>query len=260
MKVLQVEQGGEAWARARAGVITASMVKTIRAKAGGLTEQQALYVEAIKAGKPGAEAMALAGYKKAPSAEAVERALAGLPVGEWSDTAKNYAMKLAIERLSGRPLGDDEFNPWQAVRGQVLEEDARRELELRLDVLVEPAGFVVTDDGLFGCSADGFVGDDAGAEFKCYLAPTQLRPILLSGDYSMVVDQCQFGMALTGRRRWYFGLYLPDLRCIGRHFTPFVLERDDDLIDRMWADLLEFNGLVESYMGKLRAGVQGAAC
>lgn len=258
MKIVPVEQGGEAWHRARAGVITASMVKTIRAKVGGLTDQQAAYVAAIKSGKDQAAAMAVAGYKKAPSAEAVERALAGLPTGDWSDAAKNYAMKLAIERLSGGPLGDDEFNPWQAARGHGLEEDARRELELRLDVLVEEAGFVTTDDGLFGCSADGFIGDDAGAEFKCFLAPSQLRPILLSGDHSTVYDQCQFGMALTGRRRWYFGLYLPDLRHIGRHFTPFVLERDDEFIDAMWPDLLDFNRLVEWYMQQLRDGAPGA--
>ncbi len=258
MKVLKVEQGGEAWHRARAGVITASMVKTIRAKVGGLTDQQSMFVKLLQDGCPESDAIAAAGYKKRPSAAAIEQALAGQPVGDWSETAKNYAMKLAIERLSGGPLGDDEFNPWQAARGQGLEEDARRELELRLDVLVEEAGFVTTDDGLFGCSADGFIGDDAGAEFKCFLAPSQLRPILLYGDHSTVDDQCQFGMALTGRRRWYFGLYLPDLRHIGRHFTPFVIDRDDEHIDAMWSDLLDFNRLVEGYMQQLRSGAPGA--
>ncbi len=254
MMIVNVDQGGEAWFRARAGVITASMVSTIRAKVGGLTEQQAKYVQAVKSGMSSADAMAAAGYKSAPRAEAIEKAIAGLPVGDWSDASKNYAFRLAIERLSKAPLGDDGYHPWQAERGIALEEDARRELELRIGDMVEPAGFVMTEDRLFGASADGLVGSDAGAEFKCYLSPSKLRPILLDGSTDDVRDQCQMGMAITGRRRWYFGLYLPALRCIGRDFTMMVIERDDDYIDAMWLDLLDFNCLVEKYVADLMSG------
>lgn len=251
MIVHPVTQGTEDWHRVRAGAITASMVDIVRAKVGALTKQQAIYVEAIKKGIPEAGALIAAGYKKNPSAESVEKALAGMPVGDWSDTAKNYAFKLAIERITRKPLGDDEFNVWQAVRGQKLEEEARMEHELAADVMVDTCGFVTTDDGKFGASADGLIGEREGAEYKCYLATSKLRPILLDGDTSFVFGQCQMNMALTGRARWHFGLYLPDLREIKRHFTLILIERDDDWIEGMWEDLLAFDKLVESYRARL---------
>ncbi len=246
-------QGSAEWHRARAGVITASMVDVIRNKVNGLDEKQAAYVAAIKAGASEADAMLQAGYKSKPRAAAIDVALAGQTPGEWSDAAKNYAFKLAIERISGTALGDDEFNPWQAVRGSKLEEEARMEHELAADVVVERVGFVTTDDGRFGASADGWIGDKGGAEYKCYLTTAKLRPILLDGDTRFVYGQCQLNMELSGRDWWHFGLYLPDLRVIGRHFTLITVERDEAYIEAMWRDLLAFDALVESYRERLMA-------
>lgn len=254
MIIHPVAQGGEAWHRIRSGVVTASMVDVVRAKVNGLDERQAAYVKAIQAGADEKQAMAMAGYKNRPQAVGIERALAGMPVGEWSDAAKNYAFKLAIERITGAPLGDDEFNPWQAQRGSKLEEEARMEHEIHADVTVQVAGFVTTDDGRFGASADGLIGDDEGAEYKCFLTTSKLRPILLDADTSMVFGQCQMNMALTDRVRWHFGLYLPDLRPIRRHFTLIVIERDDEWIKGMWADLEDFDRLVEDYRARLLRG------
>lgn len=251
MIVHKVTQGSEDWHRVRAGAVTASMIDAIRAKVGMLTEQQATYVAAIKKGIPEAGALVAAGYQKKPTAEAIQKALAGMPVGDWSDTAKNYAFKLAIERITGNPLGDDEFTMWQAVRGQKLEDEARMEHELAADVMVDQVGFVTTDDGKFGASADGWIGEDGGAEYKCYLATSKLRPILLDGDTSFVFGQCQMNMAITGRKWWHFGLYLPDLRPINRHFTLIKIDRDDAWIEGMWADLLDFDKLVEGYRARL---------
>ncbi len=247
-------QGSAEWHRVRAGVITASMVDIIRAKVNGLDEKQAAYVAARKAGQTEEQAMLTAGYKSKPKAAAVDVALSGGTPGEWSDAAKNYAFRLAIERITGTALGDDEFNPWQAVRGSKLEEEARMEHELHSDVTVEQVGFVTTDDGKFGASADGWIDQDGGSEYKCYLATSKLRPILLDGETKFVYAQCQLNMELTGRHWWHFGLYLPDLRVIGRHFTLIHIKRDDDFIAAMWKDLLEFDGLVESYKARLLAG------
>lgn len=254
MIVHNVAQGGEEWRRARAGVITASMIHVIMAKTGGLTDQQATYVSAIKGGASQEQALLAAGYKKAPSAAAVEVALAGGAPGDWSDAAKNYAFKLAIERLSGGPLGDDEFNPWQAARGSALEANARIVHESWIGDIVEECGFIATDDGLFGASVDGLIGEDEGAEYKCFLATSKLRPILLDNDVSSVVDQCQFAMAITNRKCWHFGLYLPDLEKIGKRFTLIKIERDDNYIDRIWDEAIKFNSLVEAYMAQLRGG------
>jgi hypothetical protein len=253
-------QGSAEWHRARAGVITASMVDTVRNKVGGLDEKQAAYVAAIKAGATEAEAMLKAGYKAKPKATAVDVALAGGIPGDWSDAAKNYAFKLAIERITGMALGDDEFNPWQAVRGSKLEEEARMEHEIAADVMVQTVGFVTSDDGKFGASADGWIEDNGGAEYKCFLTTSKLRPILLDGDTSFVYAQCQMNMALCpGRTWWHFGLYLPDLRVIGRHFTLIHIDRDEAYIEAMWKDLRDFDALVESYKARLIAGAHVAA-
>lgn len=250
-------QSSAEWHRARAGVITASMVDTVRKKVDGLTDQQAAYVAARKAGQTEEQAMLTAGYKSKPRAAAIDVALAGGTPGTWSDAAKNYAFKLAIERITGTALGDDEFNPWQAVRGSKLEEEARMEHEIAADVMVMPVGFVTTDDGKFGASADGWIGDDGGAEYKCFLTTSKLRPILLDNDTSFVYGQCQMNMALCpGRTWWHFGLYLPDLRVISRHFTLIPVDRDNAYIEAMWRDLWDFDALVESYKARLIAGQQ----
>lgn len=255
MIVHNVTQGTPEWYACRAGVITASNIDTIRHRVGGLTPQQEAYVAAIKKGIGEAGAIVAAGYQKKPTGTAIERALAGLPVGDWSDTAKNLAFRLAVERIIGGPLKlEDEFTLPYAVRGQKLEEEARMEHELAADVEVEQVGFVTTPDGKFGASPDGWIGDDGGAEYKCYLATSQLRPILLDNDTSAVFGQCQMNMALSGRKWWHFGLYLPHLRVIDRHFTLIEVKRDDDWIEGMWKDLLAFDKLVEEYRAKLMNG------
>jgi hypothetical protein len=67
-------------------------------------------------------------------------------------------------------------------------------------------------------------------------------------------------MALCpGRTWWHFGLYLPDLRVIGRHFTLIHIDRDDAYIEAMWKDLRDFDALVESYKARLIAGAHVAA-
>ena len=251
MIVYDAPQGSAEWLACRAGVITASMFSTVRAKVNGLDEKQSAYVNAILAGHTEAKAREIAGYKAAPKAEVVQRAIDGEKVGEWSDAAKNYAFRLAVERIAGEPL-DEGFQTWAMRRGHELEPEARRELEAQKGFLVEVAGFVTTDDGAFGASADGFVGLDAGTELKCFLAPEKLRAFWFDNDAASVMDQMQGGMWISGKKRWHFGLYCPALRPVGKQLWSHTYERDDDYIEAMELDLIEFKGLVDGYEQKLR--------
>lgn len=251
MIVYDAPQGSAEWLACRAGVITASMFSTVRAKVNGLDEKQSAYVNAILAGHTEAKAREIAGYKAAPKAEVVQRAIDGEKVGEWSDAAKNYAFRLAVERIAGEPL-DEGFQTWTMRRGHELEPEARRELEAQKGFLVETAGFVTTDDGAFGASADGFVGLDAGAELKCFIAPEKLRAFWFDNDAASVMDQVQGGMWITGRERWHFGLYCPALSSVGKQLWSRTYERDDNYIEAMELDLIEFKGLVDEYEQKLR--------
>jgi hypothetical protein len=212
MIVHRVKQGSVEWHMARAGVISASKFKLLR--------------ESAK-------------LKTGPNK------------GDYKDDAKKLAFHLAIERIAKAPVEGEDWVGWQAERGVQLESQARMQHELRHDVLVEEVGFVTTDDGKFGASADGFIGDDEGAEYKCFLAPDKLRAILLSGDVTDVIDQCDGGMWITHRKAWNFGLYCPALAPIGLDFVLHRIERNDDRIFELERDLVAFDKLVEEYRAAL---------
>lgn len=171
--------------------------------------------------------------------------------GEPSSACRDYAFKLAIERISGQPL-DEGFETWQMRRGHELEPQARAAHEEHAGVIVSPAGFVTTDDGLFGASADGLIGADGGAEYKCLVSPERLRDTLLTNDISEYMDQVQGGMWVTGRDWWDFCVYCPALAPIGRALSRWRVQRDDDYIEAMERDLLEFAAMVDAYEAELR--------
>lgn len=170
--------------------------------------------------------------------------------GDYTEAAKDYAFRVAIERISGAPL-DEGFETWQMRRGHELEPMARMAHEAKTGLLVEEVGFVTTDDRIFGASADGFIGDDGGAEYKCFVAPEKLRSILIAGDISEVIDQCDGGMWITGRKWWEFGLYCPALP-EHRQLTVHRITRDDNRIEALENDLMKFAALVASFETELR--------
>jgi len=171
--------------------------------------------------------------------------------GDFSKATHDLAFKLAIERITGLPIDDDEFAPWQGDRGHRLEPEARAEHEVVAGVVVQPMGFIRTHDGKFGVSVDGLIGDDEGSEYKAFVSPSKLRRIICNDDWSDVIDQVQFGLAITGRKRWHAGLYCPQLHVINRALTLRTFERDEDYIESMWIDLLRFDGQIETYRAQL---------
>lgn len=251
MIIYNCTQGSDEWFNARAGCITASMFKVARSKVNTLTTQQQIYVSAVLQGKAEKEALELAKYKATPKAESVAKALKGEKVGEFSEQAKNYALTVAMERISGKPH-DEGYQSWQARRGNELEPFARMEHELQTGFLVEQVGIVKTDDLVFGASADGFINDDGGAEYKCFLSPEKLRSIYFNDDISEVIDQVQGCMWVTGRKWWHLCLYYPALEAIGKQLLIKEVKRDDDYIEQLEADLLEFKLLVDEYELRLR--------
>lgn len=198
MIIVECAQGSEEWHKARAGVITASMFGTARAR--------------LKTGQ----------YKGFPTAAAFD-----------------YAFKVAIERIAGQPL-DEGFQTWQMKRGNELEPIARMEHEVHTGLLVERAGFVLTDDQLFGASADGLIGEDGGSEYKCLVSPERLRSVLVDGDYDEFKDQVQGCMWITGRQWWHLCFYCPALAPIGKQLHIVEMKRDDDYIFALEQDLLAF--------------------
>ncbi|ARL90970.1 lambda exonuclease family protein [Burkholderia pseudomallei] len=251
MILIECAQGGEEWHRARAGCITASMFATARQKVGTLDERQEYFVKLRLAGTPEKAAAEAAGYKALPRSDIITRALNGEKVGDYSDAAKDYAFRLAIERISGEPL-DEGFETWQMKRGHDLEPEARMEHEAKTGLFVKRAGFVKTDDGLFGASADGLIDPNGGSEYKCFIDPAKLRSIILEHDIGEVKEQAQGCMWLCGRDWWHVGLYCPALSAAEKQFTMIEVQRDDEFIAKMEADLWQFALLVDQYEAALR--------
>lgn len=180
-----------------------------------------------------------------------ERLKSGKNAGDFTQAAKKYAFTLAIERISGKPLNEG-FETWQMKRGHELEPMARARHEEEAGVIVETAGFVTTDDGCFGASADGLIGNDGGSEYKCLVSPDSLMPVLLEDDIAEYMDQIQGCMWITGRKWWDYGLYCPALADIKLDLYWKRIDRDDDYIEAMERDLIAFRGLVLQYESTLR--------
>lgn len=260
MIVVNCQQGTQEWLQERAGVTTASRFKDARHKVGGLDEKQAAYVAAVQAGKTEAEARLIAGYKAAPKADVIARALSGKPVTEPGADAIKYAWTLAMERIAGKPL-DDTFVTWQMRRGTELEPFARLAYEIRAREMVTESGIVMTDDRVFGYSTDGFVGDDGMVEIKCPAACDKLGliwtdPTHAADEYR---DQINGGLWITGRKWCDLIVYCPWLEPVGKELFIQRVERDDDAIEALESDLLEFAALVARYEAALREPVREAA-
>lgn len=170
--------------------------------------------------------------------------------GELSDAALNYAFGLAVEILSGSPL-DGGHETWQMRRGHELEPDARIAHQADIGAYVQPVGMVLTDDGRFGASADGWIGEDGGAEYKCLISPEELRTTILGHDLQKYTDQVQGNLWLSGRKWWDFCIYCPALKPV-KEFFRWRIQRDDDYIDAMVEDLLDFDKLVQDNVAELR--------
>ncbi|MHA6234232.1 lambda exonuclease family protein [Pseudomonas fluorescens group sp. PF-69] len=184
--------------------------------------------------------------------DARTRLKSGPNKGEPTAKALDYAFRLAVERIGGKPL-DNGFETWQMRRGHELEPEARMEHEIQTGLMVTQVGLVKTDDGVFGASADGFIGEDGGAEYKCFLAPEKLRSFHIDNDASEIMDQVQGCMWITGRKWWHIGMYCPDLKVVGRQLWWKEFKRDDDYIEKLEEDLWQFKLLVDGYEAKLRS-------
>lgn len=255
MRFIECQQGTESWHAARSGLITASCFADAVSTVGGLNEQQAKYVEAVRSGAPIKKAMKLACYKSAPTSEAIGRALAGEPTEQPSDTAKRYAADLAIERISGIPHGEP-VKAWVLERGHEMEAHARRHYEARTGSFVTEAGICVTDDGIFGYSTDGLVDDDGLIEIKSPIDSLKIMAMWESGDTAEYDHQMQGGMWITGRKWCDLIMYVPDLETIGGDLFVKRVFRDDAFIDRMVEQLAAFDKLTNQYAGVLRAAIE----
>lgn len=254
MIVLTHPQGSQDWLQARVGVCTASRFTDAIDVIGALTEQQQKFVDAMLAGTSEASAIQLAGYKKRPSAEAVERALAGEPTVTPSAKAIAYAWLIAFETIAREPL-DDTFVTYAMRRGRELEPYARAVYEQRTKCFIEEVSLILTDDSMFGYSADGFRDDDGLIEIKCPLSCEKLGQVWASPETAHLeyIDQINGGLWITGRKYCDLVVYCPWLAPVGKDLFVKRIYRDEDAIERLESGLLAFRKIVDGFLEVLRA-------
>lgn len=154
-----------------------------------------------------------------------------------STAAANYRADLLAEWLMGHPI-EWGSNGWMD-RGTWMEKEAFQYYELNQNVDVVKVGFITSDDGSFGGSPDGLVGDDGGVELKVPNATMHTRYLLgLEPDY---FGQCQGYMYLTGRKWWDLLSYNPSLPPV-----IYRLQRDESYIAALEPVLREFCKTVEA--------------
>jgi exodeoxyribonuclease (lambda-induced) len=209
VRIIHCKQGTPEWLAARAGVVTASEFETARSK--------------------------------------LSRASGSKKAGDPTAASDRYAAEKAIERISGKPYGEP-IKAWVLERGHELEEHARIAYEATTGEFVTESGIALTDDGLFGYSTDGLVGEDGLIEIKCPIDGSKIAAMWQTGDVSEYISQMQGGMWITGRKWCDFVMYVPDLEKVGRHRFVKRIYRDDDFIECMVDDLLQFNRTVDAYV------------
>lgn len=170
--------------------------------------------------------------------------------GGMSKTCIGYAYDVARERVGGK--APQKFQNAAMRTGTEQEAFARLAYESRTGELVEETGFFTTDDRLFGVSVDGLVGDDGVIEIKTMVSSDTLFTAVVKGDTSEYIDQCNGAMWLLGRQWVDLILWAPDLEPIGKHLTIKRITRDDNVINTLEADLLQFAALVSDLETQLR--------
>jgi len=253
MITYECQQGSPEWHDLRAGVVTASMFATARSMVGQLTKQQDIYVKSLIAGDSEQLAKSKAGYKSTPKAKAIDATLKGEKVGDYSDASKDYAFRLAVERISGEPLDEGMFQTYAMRRGNELEPEARARHVEDLGQFVQQVGFMTTDDKKFGVSVDSLIGEDGGGEYKCFIDPGKLRDIVIYDDWGTIPDQVQGGLWLTGRKWFDTCLYCPALRSARLDFIRKRVVRDEDFIEQLEMDMVAFEEVVCNWVKRIRA-------
>ena len=171
-----------------------------------------------------------------------------LKSGAPSKACLTYAQDVARERIGGSVL--QTFATAAMRLGSDQEPIARMHYEMATDELVEEAGFITTDDRKFGVSVDGLIGADGLYECKTMVSSATLFTALVEGDISEYIDQCEGEMWLLGRKWVDLHLWVADLP----HLSKVIrIERDDERINALEADLIAFERLVSKYEAQLRA-------
>lgn len=173
--------------------------------------------------------------------------------GQPSKKCLDYAKDVAREREGGEPM--PVFTNGAMRIGTEQEPVARMIYERKTGNIVDEAGFITTHDRLFGVSVDGLVDDDGIIEIKTMVSSDTLFTAFVDGDISGYIDQCNGAMWLLGRKWVDLVLWVHDLAAM----KIIRINRDDDVINALESDLVEFERMVSRCQKQLADALKETA-
>lgn len=168
---------------------------------------------------------------------------------EWKIRTGQGPQTYLYQKLTEKLLGfATEASSFAMEQGSILEHEAVPWFEFTHDTQVKRVGFCTTDDGRFGCSPDGLLGEDGGIEIKCPQPATHLRYLMEGVVPKEYLAQVHGSMWVTGRSWWKFASY-------SRQFPPMVLHvnRDEEIMDTMDQALENFSSKFQAAYAKIKS-------
>ena len=169
----------------------------------------------------------------------------------YSTSRANYMAQLVVERLTG--IKTESFTNAAMEWGTQTEPLARAAYELKNGVMVDEVAMIDHPTiQMSGASPDGLVGEDGMIEIKCPNTATHLDTLLSGEADKRYLYQQQWQMACTGRKWNDFVSFDPRMPDNLQLFIKRV-ERDDELIKELEAEVVKFLAEVDEKVEKLKS-------
>jgi len=169
--------------------------------------------------------------------------------GKASASRKNYAVRLALERLTRNKTVT--FQNSEMLWGVEKEPLARAAYEASRGVLVMEEGYVPHPTiERSGASPDGLVGNDGLVEIKCPNEATHLDNLMRGSADPQYLNQMYWQMACTDRKWCDFVSYDPRFP---EHLQMVVyrVNHDAEKIGQLENEVVKFLGEVDAIVEKL---------
>ncbi len=177
--------------------------------------------------------------------------LATIKSGEAADR-RNLRIKLALERVTGKPIDDGKGFVSEAMKaGTEREPDAVRRYEVLTGNIVTFSGFLKHDTLPAGCSVDGHVGEHGLLEVKAPQPPAHYEYLTAGKLPPQYLAQVLHNLWITGAAWCDWMSYQPDFP---EHLQTVLVrvERNDDQIAEYAAKAMAFLKEVQLVEDSLR--------
>ena len=167
--------------------------------------------------------------------------------GSRSTQRTAYLYECAAVRITG--IYKESFSSAAMDEGTAREAISRKIYAMDQEVIVDEVGFCVSDDGRYGASPDGLVGDDGLLELKNPAAHTHVGYLMKGKLPAAYVQQVYGELLVTGREWADFMSYSPGL-------PLFIVrvERDEDFMPKLEYELIMFSEELDKVCAEIQGG------